>query len=313
MNNQTIVIVDDRKDVLSAIKEMLARTFKHCSLFTFQTIDKKFYQFVKHNNIDLYIIDIVLHNDDIDGKELACQILQYQSNPIFLFMSGYEYTLTSFCSLKGKAIYDFIAKPVNFNELKNRVSVLLNVSKTYTDLQNNIKTVKHAVWDIVNYSKLFVVLLDRDFKIRLANWFLAKSLGFKNEEQLIGKCWLDFISENEKPLVSELYKIIVTKEDSYYKPGEIITRLNGNKELDVKWFSTYINNTNNLIFNIGIPLETYDYTSAEESIRAYYKDILAQDKTMLESLRDTMFDCSTFSCNICKGEKINDHKASTAC
>lgn len=290
---QNIVIIDDNEGALNSLKLMIKKSFPSYEVHCFDAVNDDFFDFITSHDVCLYIIDVVLEDQILDGRELALEILKRQTDPIFLFTSGYDYNLSSFCPLKGKAIYDFLNKPISFEEIKNRVSVLLNVSKTYADLQENMRTVKHAVWDILNYSNLFVIMMDTDFKIKLASWYLATALGFDNEEDLIGKDFTEFIPDKNKDFVKSLYEAITTNDEKYYKPVEIITKVKlHDKVIEVKWFSAFINDTNNMIFNIGIPLEESKFGTTEESIRSYYKDILIQDRTMIESLRDTVLKVS---------------------
>ena len=177
------------------MEEMLTKKCTYCSIHCFDKVDSKLINFLENNEITLYIIDIELGDKSNKGTDLALKIAHNKTGSIILFMSGYDYTINSFSDFKGKVIYDFIKKPFSYEELASRISVLLNVSQTYNELETRLRNTRHAVWDMMNYTKMFVVILDENLKVKIANWYLATELGFENEDDLLDKCWLQFVDE----------------------------------------------------------------------------------------------------------------------
>jgi len=288
--DKKIVVIDDDKQLLKLLETILTKDFPYYSIHLFETVDDSLFEFLEKNEISLYIIDIKLQGKS--GTDFALEVIKHRDGPIFLFLSGYDYTLDSFSEFRGKAIYDFIHKPVTAEELTSRVSVLLNVSTTYNEMENRVRSMRNAFWDMLNYANMFVVVLDSEMNIKLANWSLATTLGFKNEDEIIGRYWLDFIPDEEKTIILEYHKLLSQSTDLRSIDREFFNCISSKDgaNINVKWFNTKINSNYNWTFSIGIPREYKNFENTEESIRAYYRDIVDQDKTMIEALRDTILD-----------------------
>jgi hypothetical protein len=161
------------------------------------------------------------------------------------------------------------------------------------DLKHELKQTKDellktkaAIWDMLNYANMYVLLLDDKMNIRFANYSLSITLGFQNEFEPIGKCWLDFIKESEKAVVGNVHRCLTIEDEceNYREYINDIVTLD-KKIITVKWFNAPVNHEYHWTFSFGLasqpPVEV-----TEDSIRTYYKDILAKDRTMIRSLRD---------------------------
>lgn len=136
-----IVVVDDNEESLKYCKMALSRLSEGCCIKTFDKINNEFFEFIKEPRIDLFIIDI--HLGEKSGIDLSNELLKIMSGLTFLFISGYDYSLNSFAQFDGKCIYDYMSKPIDFQELRIRVNALLNISKSYTRVIKRIETMKH--------------------------------------------------------------------------------------------------------------------------------------------------------------------------
>jgi PAS domain-containing protein len=157
------------------------------------------------------------------------------------------------------------------------------------DLREEAKTLKRAVWDMLNFSPVYVVLLDRDMNISLINNSLATDLGFKDEKEPLGMCWGDFIPGDTKKVVLVAHANLAFKQDKKYREvtNDIMT-LEG-KRILVKWFNFPINSGFNMTFSIGIPRGfAGDEDLTEDRIRRYYSDILERDAIMIKSIKDSL-------------------------
>jgi PAS domain S-box-containing protein len=146
-----------------------------------------------------------------------------------------------------------------------------------------------TVWNILNYLNLFVLILDSDMNVKLANYYLATFLGYKSEDDLIGESWFRFIREDQKEVISDVHKNIKSNTGLFREfTNEIIT-LEG-KEVFVKWFNSNVNHELNYTFSIGIPLTNNNNNISPndsiDSIRSYYRDILEKDRSMIDSIRE---------------------------
>jgi len=172
----------------------------------------------------------------------------------------------------------------NPNQLKKE---LKKTKDLLHETQHETRALKKALWDILNYANLFLVLLDHNMNVQLVNWSLATKLGFEDEKAMIGKCWLDFIKPEEKTMIKTIYNKIADDEKNAEEYREITSEivLPNEDNLVVKWFNIRINEDFNTTLSIGvqrcIPIE-----ETEDSIRSYYRDIIDKDKTMIKSIRE---------------------------
>lgn len=167
-------------------------------------------------------------------------------------------------------------------ELKETKEQLEEANKKHQDLQK-------ALWDMLNYANMFVLLLDSEMNIKLINWSLATALEFKREEDPVGRNWLDFIKKEEKESITNLHHNIAHNTEIGRLRNEItndIITLSG-KVITVQWFNTFINHEYNMTFSFGI-LRNNPPRVTEESIRSYYRNVIKKDKTMIKSIRDSV-------------------------
>lgn len=174
------------------------------------------------------------------------------------------------------------------NEITRLKQELEGSKQIIQDLKHKSSELQKAIWDMINYANMYVLLLDKNMIVKLINWSLANELGFENEKQVIGKCWLDFIPNDYKELI-EIAHFCLIKEKKYHKYKEManeVKKLDGTTFL-VKWFNIPINNIYNITFSIGLKanIEESNIVS-EDSIRSYYRDIIVKDRTMIQSLKD---------------------------
>jgi PAS domain S-box-containing protein len=175
-------------------------------------------------------------------------------------------------------------KDVIIKELEKKVD---HLEKDLAFHKDETVKVKRTIWNMLNYANMFVLVLDKDMKIKFINWSLARALGFETEEEPIGKCWLKFINKKEKQMVTNLHSLMAKEKDEHVNEfTNDIVRSDGTS-INVKWFNIHINNDYNWTFSIGL-LTKLTPEITEESVRSYYRDIIEQDKTMIRSMRDTI-------------------------
>ena len=160
--------------------------------------------------------------------------------------------------------------------------------------KNESITLKKAIWDMLNYANMFVLILDKNMTIKLCNYSLATFIGFKNEKEILEKNWLDFIPEREKNLVTHVHTMVKIceeqKDEKYKEVINDILLLNGNITT-VRWFNLCINHSYQMSFSIGVAQQK-PAEATDESIRSYYRDIIDKDRTMIKSIRELV---------LCKG------------
>jgi len=175
-------------------------------------------------------------------------------------------------------------KDVIIKELEKKVN---NLEKDLAFHKDETVKVKRAVWNMMNYANMFVLVLDKDMNIKFMNWSLAKALGFETEEEAIGECWLTFIKKKDKEKIANVHSLLIQEHNENVKEFTNDIVILDSSTLNVKWFNIHINNDYNWSFSIGLLTKpTPEIT--EESVRSYYQDIIEQDRTMIRSMRDTI-------------------------
>ena len=157
-------------------------------------------------------------------------------------------------------------------------------------MKENLAATQTAILDVLNYSNMFVLVLDEKMNIKFINWSLATALGFENEFEPLDRCWLDFIPKEIQETIKTVHASI-SRGGNPIKFREFtneVLKVNGEK-ISIKWFNTAINHDYNWSFSIGLLNEAHIHVT-EESIRSYYQNVIQNDRTMILSLRDTILE-----------------------
>ncbi|MBR9682635.1 MAG: hypothetical protein GOV02_03080 [Candidatus Aenigmarchaeota archaeon] len=165
------------------------------------------------------------------------------------------------------------------------------LKKELEETKKELEKTKTAIWDMMNYSSMFVLILDDKMCIQFINWSLATALGFKNEDEPLGKCWLDFIPIEQREIISGIHNSIKNADEEKHR--EMINDIkcvNGDV-MSIKWFNTKINREHEWTFSFGLVVEAANQVT-EESLRSYYHDIIQKDRTAILSLRDKILNGS---------------------
>lgn len=171
-----------------------------------------------------------------------------------------------------------------------------HLEKDLKKAKEDYNILQKAIWDILNYTSLYFVLLDKQMKVKLCNWNLATTIGFNSEDEILNRCWLDFIPIKDYQYVQNIHKILSYSKDEEEKNKfkEVISDIVGsNKQvISVRWFNFPINSKYNMTLSIGLKLTSEYYEKTEESIRSYYRDIIEKDRTMIMALKETFLNIS---------------------
>jgi hypothetical protein len=177
------------------------------------------------------------------------------------------------------------------NEEAKKLQMTLKEHKeAIAKLKQESTVLKKAIWDMLNYANMYVLLLDDRMIVRLINWSLAKDLGFDNEKQAVGRCWIDFIPDEIKDLIKAAHHSLAFEpKKGKYREFVNDIQLADNKIVTVKWFNVPINSQYHMTFSMGLKVAPIEATVvSEDSIRTYYRDIIEKDRTMIQSLRDVV-------------------------
>jgi two-component system, NtrC family, response regulator AtoC len=111
----TILIVDDEKPTREGLRRSLEDDF---DVHTASNVDEAL-KVLGTEHIDLVLTDLRLGGDD--GMALIEQILQRPRPPICMLMTAYGSIATAVEAMK-RGAYDFVAKPVNIDELGLKIA-----------------------------------------------------------------------------------------------------------------------------------------------------------------------------------------------
>ncbi len=106
---------------------------------------------LSQNDIDCIISDLVM--PDMDGLELLKQIRSQNLKIPFLIITGYPTIETAIEVIKHGA-YDYIAKPVQLDEVRIKVERALHTKK----LERSIKRLTGIAWAIIISIPIWIIL-----------------------------------------------------------------------------------------------------------------------------------------------------------
>ena len=154
-----------------------------------------------------------------------------------------------------------------------------------SDLKEQVKQLRATIFHMLNYANMYVLVLDEKMEVKFANNSLAQDLGFNDYNDLLGKCWLDFIQDQDRQQITTIHAVIAEGKE-WKKYREFQNCILGSKgNIIVHWFNSHINSDYNWTFSFGIRKEPQTQVTME-SIRSYYRDIVANDRTMINSMKD---------------------------
>ena len=159
-----------------------------------------------------------------------------------------------------------------------------------SDSKEEVKQLRNILFNMINFTNMYVLILNEAMEIKFANDSLAVDLGFDKYRDLLGLCWLDFIEEKERNMVTTIHTAIANGFENWKeKYGEFQNNIKGknNKMYFVYWFNSHINSEYNWTFSFGIKKQPTIEKNID-SVRTYYKDIISKDRVMINSIRDVI-------------------------
>lgn len=160
-----------------------------------------------------------------------------------------------------------------------------------------VKKLRKTIFNMLNYANMFVLVLDEIMTIRYSNNSLAKTLGFETYKDILGKCWIDFLTKDEVKAVKAIHRVIADGEnwEKYREFRNYIQPLRG-EPIMVHWFNSHINTEYNWSFSFGLRKDQKPTMVTMDSIRDYYRDIVEYDRTMIEAMRNEIVEKETDTC-----------------
>lgn len=153
---------------------------------------------------------------------------------------------------------------------------------------SELEELRNIIFNMLNFTNMYCLVLDQEMIIKFVNLSLALDLGYKSYEEILGKCWLDFIKNEEKHMIQIIHQSIANGlnnwEEKYREVQNTVITKQG-RQFPVYWFNSHINTDLNWTFSFGIKKIN---SEREDDIRDFYFDILKRDRVIINSMRDSM-------------------------
>jgi two-component system response regulator AtoC len=169
MERGYILVVDDEEDLLVSFKEILEEEGYKVDI---ESNPVKAVEMVKNNDYDLIISDLKMPG--LAGNEFLKEIRKYNDFVSFIILTAYGTVDTAVECMKNGA-YDYISKPVDFNDEKIWKLIENAVKKTkaikeseYYKSQLNIIKSRDKFKNIITINPLMQEIID--YSIKIANF-----------------------------------------------------------------------------------------------------------------------------------------------
>jgi CheY-like chemotaxis protein len=237
------------------------------------------------DQVDLFIVDIKL-GDGLSGFDVPSQLPLRCRFAAFLFMSGFAVAQDEFDRAASLPYFDFIAKPFTMPYLIHRCKLLLSARlKMPPGLDERLLD----LWAGTPYIAL---VLDRTYRIRLANYQLASLLEEKNAAALVGRYWEDYLPQKIVTVYKDIYATILSGDLSEF--GEYtgdIQSTDGTLHR-VKWFHSPFaggdESNGVMILAVGMPYR-FKLTIAD-SLRQSWRESILKHRAAIRSIKRMPFD-----------------------
>lgn len=188
---------------------------------------------------------------------------------------------------KDGSLYWEIASIAPVKDQYDKIISYVKVAEVVTDLKQTIVN----LWNILDYSNYFILVLNKELEIRLCNHMLSTVLGYKSEEEMVGKNWLEYIPEGTVDITKFVHNDTLEKKSGAVEStGEIISA--DGTIIVVKWFHSYINSEFDWVFSMGVPFKANEQKTIE-NVRDFYREVLAKDKTTIEAIKKRVYNAKT--------------------
>ncbi len=218
LKNKKILIVDDEKDILKMINEVLTKE-GFFNIFTAENCAEAM-EIIKTQTIALCVLDINL--PDGDGFSLFEEIRKISQAPV-IFLTARGEADDKIRGL-GLGADDYIVKPFLTKELILRIAALLR--RTYSKPQTD--TIIGLSDRIINFETVSVICNDKEIPLTAKEFILIKKL-WENKNRIVTNdalcmaAWGDEYYGYENTLMVHIRRLREKTEENPSKPKHLIT------------------------------------------------------------------------------------------
>jgi hypothetical protein len=234
-----------------------------------------------------FMCDILILDGNLIEQLDLCRNSLNKNIPVLVMLDipAEEINNFDFKRIEFLKIYDFMRNPFLDNIFYHKIKLLINLSDSNKMLNSDKSKAISHLWGLLNYTNLYVIVLDDNLKIRLANYPLLKFINIENENDAVGIDWMSYIPEVDKDQVLHATKKLISQEENYIEITNDIS--NSQDTVTVRWFISYVNDKTHWLFSIGVPISHSVSTQANiDTVRAYYRDVILKDRAMIKNIKE---------------------------
>ena len=288
-----IYLTHENKEFEKRMCDILMNNIKNIDVKLFSDRSKLGESLIENiNYVDLVMLDFLFDDTSLNRLENVLKVIHGKSPTAFLlFTNEKDFDEVKFKEINFRypdLVYDFMNEHT-FNEFifVNRIRALLSIPRISKNFILQKEAVQNNLWMALDYSNLFVVILNKKMEVVLANYQLSKTLGFDDENKIIGTSWLDYLGPTDTELVKHVFEETILGNKSYEEFTNNIYNTGTKKSITVRWFNTLINSNFNCIFSIGVPIVNEPSVNDNvDAVRAYFTDILRKDRTTINAMKE---------------------------
>ncbi len=197
-----ILIVDDEYRLLKSLENLLLNKGYQvvCAQGGLQACEKLSYQ-----DFDLVLLD--LNMGDLNGHQVMDFITRKEIDIATIVVSG-ESSFSAVSKALRRGAYDYLRKPYDPEELLTTIHSALQkvmLEKAHQAMQSRLQKSEELHRYIVNSSPDIVFMLDKEGRFTFLNNKVESILGYKKTD-LVGRCYLDIIEDNDLERASYLFE-----------------------------------------------------------------------------------------------------------
>lgn len=191
----SFVVVDDNADLAESLCELLGEVEVGCSAIVASNA-KLALELVERERYDVAFVD--LHLPDAKGLDLATCLKAASPLLEVVIITG-DVTLETAISAVRTSAFAYVVKPIRAEEFVDVARRALAQSRAFQEreeLRQRIYESERRHRELVEAIPAFIVVMDREGRIRLWNRQLEETTGFSREEMLgeDGRLWVGFDS-----------------------------------------------------------------------------------------------------------------------
>lgn len=267
-------------------------------LFCGNEVSKNLKEILSKKGDIMFAEDVNLADLIIVQEEFLSRMPDISNLPFtpLLIVCDYDYQTSLPELLCKNGIYSLLSKDSSKREVLDKVDFSLRVRSKLLEIQDDLRKAESErtrfeenIWELIDYAKFFLVVLDKDLNIRVCNDSLASILGLRDGKEAVGMNWLNFTPEESRESLKRVYSYLLSGDETHKEfVEEIVTATN--EVIFIKWFNRLANGS--LLLRVGVATSSENNSRKTiDDVRLYFKNVIEKDRTMIEVLKKSINVC----------------------